>query len=808
MGSYSSTDCYEILKTILPKGISFYPSYMEDKEYYVDGSSADLTNEDANFLVQLCGKVDGLEASDKYSRPMVWIGFYIAAASLICAAAMAADLLHGYRNGKFWFPCKYFSLNAACITVITVAMKLSLDMTTPMPGDIDQAAKLTSLGFMCTIMANSMPSLASMSSKSLYVNVIGLVVFVITIIVNVCIQIMTGVIDSHHLGDDDLIYPPYLNFIKYLLIIKVAHIHMVYIYLTMMVCLLILMISSAITIPAVKKNLEFKYQAIKKTTLNDQQPQQNSLDQLRLYVTRHWIMIQTSNPQFVIASNPLILASDAIASVNMPLILGICYNIIIGSSNNSSDYKDSTLAIFLIQTYGIMVGNVAPMIRYTSFTRFFRSSRNVLMEFKVEKYWTQKLHEWKVHQILFLSGSPRSKKIVRNLKNVFLSICIKFQELIVVTCKMIRMILEVTEVFSWYTSYPMRSLKKTLHITPIDSTSEYMNEGLREYVLQFEDEESVKERAVKYFSDSMNRLIRNAVKEQHDHNLLKLLENNSNDLFSVENFDTDQVQPLHSAEIPNNWSLPIVTLTCIAISLPNIRSDNLFKSVGEGLYYTRFVEESLNSASEYVNIHNAATSLWQDVEDHCKWLENSLKRNAYNGIRTPVQILKWFADKAKDIVTESTGSINTEQVANFSYKLIAANSMYRIAQTILLKHERNIHPIREEDERNIHPIRKEDERNIHPIREEELFELIKVMIADILVACLTNIPRVIRMKCDESVIEKRVASVEVAVELLGRYTEIINRHEARELPNMNPDKMAFIDEWRLHTRQPVSGSLH
>lgn len=34
------------------------------------------------------------------SAPMVWIGIYIAIASLVCTLAMAADLLHGLRNKK------------------------------------------------------------------------------------------------------------------------------------------------------------------------------------------------------------------------------------------------------------------------------------------------------------------------------------------------------------------------------------------------------------------------------------------------------------------------------------------------------------------------------------------------------------------------------------------------------------------------------------------------------------------------------------------------------------------------------------
>nr|GFB00862.1 pentatricopeptide repeat-containing protein [Tanacetum cinerariifolium] len=132
--------------------------------------------EDLNNLFQYCKETFNTHADTEkdnfQSQPMMWIGIYIAVASLVCTLAMAADLLHGLRNKKFWFPCKFFTLNAASITVIAAAMKLPVDLTSAMPGEMDQAAKLGSLAFMCTIMVNLMPSLASMDGKTLLANVI------------------------------------------------------------------------------------------------------------------------------------------------------------------------------------------------------------------------------------------------------------------------------------------------------------------------------------------------------------------------------------------------------------------------------------------------------------------------------------------------------------------------------------------------------------------------------------------------------------------------------------------------------------
>ena len=47
--------------------------------------------------------------------------------------------------------------------------------------------------FMCTMMANLLPSLENMDNKELLTNIIAFGILVITLVVNVCIQINTGV---------------------------------------------------------------------------------------------------------------------------------------------------------------------------------------------------------------------------------------------------------------------------------------------------------------------------------------------------------------------------------------------------------------------------------------------------------------------------------------------------------------------------------------------------------------------------------------------------------------------------------------
>ncbi|KAJ0446489.1 hypothetical protein HanRHA438_Chr17g0799461 [Helianthus annuus] len=116
-----------------------------------------IGDDDINQLLVYCEKAKDTENSDRFSKPMMWIGIYIAVASLLCILAMAADLLHGFWNKKIWFPSKYFSLNAAFITVITVAMKLQVDLSSGMLSYEDQTTKVGGLAFMCIMMANLMP---------------------------------------------------------------------------------------------------------------------------------------------------------------------------------------------------------------------------------------------------------------------------------------------------------------------------------------------------------------------------------------------------------------------------------------------------------------------------------------------------------------------------------------------------------------------------------------------------------------------------------------------------------------------------
>ncbi|GJY64328.1 hypothetical protein Tco_0465788 [Tanacetum coccineum] len=115
------------------------------------------------------------------------------------------------------------------------------------------------------------------------------------------------------------------------------------------------------------------------------------------------------------------------------------------------------------------------------------------------------------------------------------------------------------------------------------------------------------------------------------------------------------------------------------------------------------------------------------------------------------------------------------------YKFIVASSMYRVSETIL-----------------IHCSELEN----WPI-DGQLLEWISHMIADILRACFTNLPCVIKMMCHHDAIEKREDSVRSAAQLLGRSRKILEILNTRQLPNIDVDSMADIGKWHALPKSEI-----
>ncbi|KAL5722120.1 hypothetical protein ACHQM5_005679 [Ranunculus cassubicifolius] len=142
---------------------------------------------------------------ENYSAPMPTIGLYIASATLVCFLFIIFDTVSGYRRRQPWLPCRFFSINSFTLTLLSIATKLPVDLTTPMPGVVDQLSKLCGTLLICICMGFFMPSLGTMKDSELFANMASLSVLVIAVIVNIYMQIATGVIFLHFIVEHVLI---------------------------------------------------------------------------------------------------------------------------------------------------------------------------------------------------------------------------------------------------------------------------------------------------------------------------------------------------------------------------------------------------------------------------------------------------------------------------------------------------------------------------------------------------------------------------------------------------------------------------
>ncbi|KAK9111380.1 hypothetical protein Scep_018899 [Stephania cephalantha] len=138
--------------------------------------------------------LDGQLDDSNYSSPMPVIGLYIAAATSVCFILILLDIIAGFRSKKQWLPCRFFSLNSVTLSLLSIVAKLPVDLTTTMPSPEDQLSKLTSTTLICICMGFLMPSLGISRPSECSTDMTALCILVITIAINICIQLRTRVI--------------------------------------------------------------------------------------------------------------------------------------------------------------------------------------------------------------------------------------------------------------------------------------------------------------------------------------------------------------------------------------------------------------------------------------------------------------------------------------------------------------------------------------------------------------------------------------------------------------------------------------
>ncbi|XP_058084504.1 uncharacterized protein LOC131232280 [Magnolia sinica] len=310
------------------------------------------------------------------------------------------------------------------------------------------------------------------------------------------------------------------------------------------------------------------------------------------------------------------------------------------------------------------------------------------------------------------------------------------------------------------------------------------NPNLRDFVLQLEGEDSLVKLIARNGCKHIDRWIQNAKKHQPTY-LIDLLRKSmaSEGLKGVSQFDSDQIPSITWAEPPNCWALPVVTLTSIALALPNTDPcaiKSLLCGVHEGLRYVRLVEKTMD-VQGLTNIKEAADSVWVSVDVYNRWLNENLCKFAREG-KCSMKVPEELADVGRKLVLEFTNGVwKKKPPIEWPPKVLAANSMYRICQTIL-----------------------QDYKKFGAGADYKLLEWLNMTIADTLSACFTNLPHVTSMKCLGSAIEVRALGVLEAASLLGEAENIIATIGHKAFFNLEPNQMACIDEWRLFKKRNPS----
>ncbi|KAG6422137.1 hypothetical protein SASPL_118700 [Salvia splendens] len=648
---------------------------------------------------------------------MPWVGLYIAAASALCILAMSADAFNSFRRKQLWFPCKYTSLNGASLTLLAVAMKLPMDINTVMiNSETDTSAKFTSLLFMFTALNIVMPSLGSMNDKDLLTSCVGLALLVVTITANIAIHTIEV-----------------QRFLSRAMIPSVAML----VSLAMLVCL-------ALSVSAMKRSLKQKYEEKHREALEKEEELVESfkMDDQRRQMMKYWVMAESSCPQFVIARSCVCAASSMITS-----FFGIIYTVVHvleGTSANApgkTPYGVYTKRIVAVQSHGVGIAVILAMLRWLVALVFRCSSTNTWV---IESYWIQTLNDCRNSSAGIKIGPKRWGKCLFYAKWSVLTFCIGVQSFIVLASKTLIfisgfMLAPLVLCCSHINMYVRRH-----HDTSSGDDDLDLN-YLSSYVLLLDGEVKLPTSLVRSMCREADGMIKIG-REKKPSNLLNLLHKSDSS-------NTSQIATLVLGLAHDCWTLQVVTLTSIAFALPNIsqhQRKQLLSSVSEGLSLATTVEKTLDTNAKLKSIRNAASSILVELLVYSKWAEIDL-RTGFLWCRNSKQVLQELSDKSEEIVMElksESQDSNMGNPLNFPVRVVAANSMHRICQTILLSYG--------------------EEESC-----EEMWERLCVMIADVLVACLTNLPHVIMKMCHQSCIRKRDETVHEAFLLLGKTEEVV-----------------------------------
>ncbi|XP_047939799.1 uncharacterized protein LOC125187288 isoform X1 [Salvia hispanica] len=651
-------------------------------------------------------------------------------------------------------------------------MKLPVDLTSLDLSFDHRFARMSSLVLMSCSMSNFMTSLGSMESNEIVPNMAALGILVLTVAGNIVIH----TIQMRSSG----------SVLYFVLPQQVTSSVIMLLFLVTLCCM-------SLMVPGAKRYIGLKYDEMQELVSNRQvEWGRFSSVEVENMVKGYWVMAQTSCPQFVLARSAvssisglmclltaLVLVEARFGKNSLETLGARLVEDSLDTNNDvvflASNYDWSVGWILNIQSVGVAIGSIAPLLRWFAASWFKISEterRSFRDELKVDKYWTWRLVEWRDRSLPFQVQNRVCRKLLRDAVRFVMNFCIRVQVLFVLASKLV---LFISARFGSAVFFCFCKDESPV-LVPISESSDETQVDFRQYVILLEGEPQLPYKILNNICNEADRLIQVGEKRRPE-NLIQLLKK-SLSFDGVGRFDSSEIPSLHSQEPPNCWSLPVVTLTAISVALLSIDDENasqLLVCISEGLPIVKLIEETLDITGEFESIRKAAVVVWDGVELYKKWDGTDLKSTRLRGAthKETLQKLSNIAEKTVRKFVTKTRDILMQNPLNWPARIIAANSMYRITQTILLGMG--------------------DGENQGG---DELFESISITISDILAACLTNLVQVITLKCRRNNIKEREESVRRAAILLGESKKILEILQQRELPSLDAEKAAKIDEWR------------
>ncbi|KAK9138664.1 hypothetical protein Sjap_009258 [Stephania japonica] len=278
--------------------------------------------------------VDGKLDDSGYSSPVPLIGLYITGATLVCLLFILVDAFAGFRNRKRWLPCRFFSLNSITLTLLSIAVKLPLDLTSPMPRVQDQLSKLTGTTLMCICMGIFFPSLGTYRESECFNNMAALTIFVVTILVNICIQMHTGLI----------------------FLFQAEHI-------TIICCMMILLVALWYFASEIHSQNEVSHDGIKAFIMKGSG---SMLHRLRV----SYVRVYDSNPQFMLCRRSLNTLVTTLCVISAVVLMKVTFRYLVSRRSDLCEgvsvYKWSMISIVVSQIITVVVGGLAITFRLFS----------------------------------------------------------------------------------------------------------------------------------------------------------------------------------------------------------------------------------------------------------------------------------------------------------------------------------------------------------------------------------------------------------------------------------------------------------